>query len=214
MTSKLTREFMQNIISGHGFGVAPSAVKAMAEYIVAAMDSKPVAWTEKCEITNMQATGLYLRGFPDNSHGRDIPLYRHAQQPVVPEEMNFSAACNFVQINGMAKEDRVTLAMRVWNACRAAMLQAGNSPVIGIDPASGPDRSVEVRYSAPPGYVMVPKEPTERMVIDGFESEPDETFSESEVWEAYQKMSGCEQAAYRARLCWDAMLAAAPQEVK
>lgn len=43
MTSKLTREFMQNIISGHGFGVAPSAVKAMAEYIVAAMDSEPAA---------------------------------------------------------------------------------------------------------------------------------------------------------------------------
>lgn len=62
----------------------------------------------------------------------------------------------------------------------------------------------------PDGYVMVPKEPTERMVIDGFESEPDETFSESEVWEAYQKMSGCEQAAFRARLCWAAMLAAVP----
>lgn len=37
--------------------------------------TEPVAWTEKCEITNMQATGLYLRGFPDNSHGRDIALY-------------------------------------------------------------------------------------------------------------------------------------------
>ncbi|AAX64232.1 DUF551 domain-containing protein [Salmonella enterica] len=45
--------------------------------------------------------------------------------PVVPEEMNFSTACNFVQINGMAKEDRATLAMRAWNACRAAMLQGG-----------------------------------------------------------------------------------------
>lgn len=33
----------------------------------------------------------------------------------------------------------------------------GNSPVIGIDMASEPDRSVEVRYLAPPGYVMVPK---------------------------------------------------------
>ncbi|MGQ3791334.1 DUF551 domain-containing protein [Klebsiella quasipneumoniae] len=59
---------------------------------------------------------------------------------------------------------------------------------------------------------MVPEEPTESMVIAGFESEPDEFFSESEVWEAYQKMSGCEQAAFRARLCWRAMLAAAPQE--
>lgn len=65
----------------------------------------------------------------------------------------------------------------------------------------------------PDGYVMVPEEPTESMVIAGFESEPDEFFSESEVWEAYQKMSGCEQAAFRARLCWRAMLAAAQQEV-
>ncbi|HCF8768619.1 TPA: DUF550 domain-containing protein [Klebsiella pneumoniae subsp. pneumoniae] len=32
----------------------------------------------------------------------------------------------------------------------------GNSPIIGIDLASGPDRTVEVHYVAPPGYVMVP----------------------------------------------------------
>lgn len=71
---------------------------------------------------------------------------------------------------------------------------AGSSPVI------------------PDGYVMVPKEPTERMVIDGFESEPDETFSEPEVWEAYEAMSGCGQAHYRARLCWAAMISAAPKQ--
>lgn len=64
----------------------------------------------------------------------------------------------------------------------------------------------------PDGWVMVPKEPTERMVIDGFESEPDETFSEPEVWEKYQKMSGCQQAAYRARLCYAAMISAAPKQ--
>ncbi len=40
----------------------------------------------------------------------------------------------------------------------------GNSPAIGIDLASGPDRTVEVHYVAPPGYVMVPKEPTSEMV--------------------------------------------------
>lgn len=37
-------------------------------------------------------------------------------------------------------------------------MEAGNSSVIGIDPASGPDRTMEVRYVAPPGYVMVPKD--------------------------------------------------------
>lgn len=35
--------------------------------------------------------------------------------------------------------------------------KAGNYPVIGIDLAAGPDRTVEVRYFAPTGYVMVPK---------------------------------------------------------
>ncbi|EIX9145422.1 DUF550 domain-containing protein [Klebsiella pneumoniae] len=32
----------------------------------------------------------------------------------------------------------------------------GNFPIIGIDLATGPDRTVEVSYVAPPGYVMVP----------------------------------------------------------
>lgn len=100
------------------------------------------------------------------------------------------------QYTTAAKQMLGVMAESAWKAGRrAAMLQAGNSPAI------------------PDGYVMVPEEPTESMVIAGFESEPDEFFSESEVWEAYQKMSGCEQAAFRARLCWRAMLAAAQQEV-
>jgi hypothetical protein len=81
-----------------------------------------------------------------------------------------------------------------WNACRAAMLQAGNSPVI------------------PDGWVMVPVEPTEDMIIHGFESEPGEFFSRTEEWEAYQEMSGCQQAAHRATLCWAAMVAASPKK--
>lgn len=92
------------------------------------------------------------------------------------------------------------------------MLQAGSHLVIGIDRASGPDRTGEIRYCAPPGYVMVPVEPTEKMVIEGFESEPDEFFSKSEEWDAYQEMSGCEQAAHRAKLCWAAMIKAAPKQ--
>ncbi|HBM3012452.1 MULTISPECIES: hypothetical protein [Klebsiella] len=85
---------------------------------------------------------------------------------------------------------------------RCACGQAGNSPVIGIDPASGPDCSVEVHYVAPPGYVMVPKEPTEAMMLHN---------------------SGCQHHAWddpdcamrqTRRLIWSHMLAAAPQEVK
>lgn len=64
----------------------------------------------------------------------------------------------------------------------------------------------------PDGYVLVPIEPTEEMIVQGFESEPDESFSDAEVWEAYESMSGCQQAAHRAKLCWVAMIAAAPQQ--
>lgn len=82
-----------------------------------------------------------------------------------------------------------------WNACRDAMLQGadGNSPVI------------------PDGWVLVPIEPTEDMIVNGFESEPDESFSDDKEWEAYEAMSGCQQAAHRAKLCWAAMIAAAPK---
>ncbi|HGL4530284.1 hypothetical protein [Enterobacter roggenkampii] len=69
----------------------------------------------------------------------------------------------------------------------------GNSPVI------------------PDGWVLVPIEPTEDMIVNGFESEPDESFSDADVWEAYEAMSGCQQAAHRAKLCWAAMISAAPK---
>ena len=60
-------------------------------------------------------------------------------------------------------------------------------------------------------WKLVPVEPTETMVINGFESEPNECFSDEEIWEQYLEMSGCQQAAFRAKLCWAAMLAAAPE---
>lgn len=59
-------------------------------------------------------------------------------------------------------------------------------------------------------WKLVPVEPTGTMVINGFESEPDECFTDDEVWEQYQEMSGCQQAAFRAKLCWAAMVTAAP----
>lgn len=126
----MTRERIQEIIAriemfGHGAGYTVDEVYELASMALAAMDSEPVAYTDERNLGYIDRgrETAYLWG-KQNSEAGDIPLYRHAQQPVVPEEMNFSAACNFVQINGMAKEDRVTLAMRVWNACRAAMLQA------------------------------------------------------------------------------------------
>lgn len=49
--------------------------------------------------------------------------------PVVPDEMTIRDACKFVQDMRLF-DDVSVIVMRTWNACRAAMLQAGNSPVI------------------------------------------------------------------------------------
>lgn len=48
------------------------------------------------------------------------------------------------------------------------------------------------------------------MVVEGFESWPDPLFSKPDDWDAYEAMTGCQQAAYKARLCYSAMLQAAP----
>lgn len=152
-------------------------------------DSEPVAWTDTEELRDVNVAGIgYLFGIDREANKfadprRQIMLYRHAQPaPVVMDDIKlrelfdswFASDCSFDRSPEASEEDNIAWRESywyVWQRCRAAMLQAGNSPVI------------------PDGYVMVPKEPTERMVIDGFESEPDETFSEPEVWEAYQKMS-------------------------
>jgi hypothetical protein len=74
-----------------------------------------------------------------------------------------------------------------------------------------PAEPVSQSYKLPDGWVIVPKEPTENMVIAGFESAPDSFFSAPDEWAAYEAMSGCQQAAHKAKLCWSAMLAAVPK---
>ncbi|UTJ40427.1 hypothetical protein [Klebsiella grimontii] len=114
-------------------------------------------------------------------------LWEHIEKG---DPRDVAAYCAFMWYHGWVTTDYYR---NVQNACRAAMLQAGNSPVIGIDLATGADKTVEVRYVAPPGYVMVPKEPTETMI--------NAWLSEVANWRGHV-------AGYKA------MLAAAPQEVK
>lgn len=61
----------------------------------------------------------------------------------------------------------------------------------------------------PEGYALVPIEPTENMVIHGFESKPSAFNSSVEEVEEFESMSGCQQAAYQAERCWKAMIAEA-----
>lgn len=152
---------------------------------IASFGVEPVAYTEKCEITNMQATGLYLRGFPDNSQGRNIALYteppapeRHAISTDLDEgfEKWYTAeACGEVTVAPeWFSEALKPVFLGTWRACRAAMLQAGNSPV------------------TPDGWVMVPKEMTDA------------------IGEAIARHANC--CGGIALDIYDAMLAAAPQQ--
>ncbi|WP_227641098.1 DUF551 domain-containing protein [Klebsiella pneumoniae] len=183
----------------------------LAEMALAAMESEPVAWTwhyrEQWHVTNDKCRAEFVAKDGDVAV---LPLYRHAQPvPVVSADLLHTAASAIEDLLEHT-DPNTSYYSGVWadvpGKLRAAMFQAksltGNSPVIGIDLASGPDRTVEVHYVAPPGYVMVPKEPTEAMMLHN-------SGCQHHTWDD----PDCAMRQTR-RLIWSHMLAAAPQEVK
>lgn len=96
-------------------------------------------------------------------------------------------------------------AMLLQRAIDILVNKAGNLPVIGIDLASGQDRTVEVSYVAPPGYVMVPKD----LLSDLRDWAHPEIEKYCEMWEGRRDS---EFPALRKVIAdADALLAAAPQ---
>ncbi len=92
--TKLTTERLETIATwretyGNGANVMIPAEEAqlMARQLLAYEQAakNPVAFTEACEISNMNATGLYMRGFPDSKQGRNIPIYAAPVLPKQPE---------------------------------------------------------------------------------------------------------------------------------
>ncbi|MGG6452069.1 hypothetical protein ACQSJS_013070 [Klebsiella pneumoniae] len=152
--STITRERLAKIKSwretyGAGSNVMLPAEEAeeLARMALAAMDSEPVAFTEKHEILNMHSTGLYLRAWPADRarnavEGYTIPLYRHAQPvPVVPNEIKH-------RIGGLdwGWEGEFN---RGWNACRAAMLQELKKSA-GTEAICRSDENVQVLHTNSP----------------------------------------------------------------
>lgn len=140
MTSKLTREQLHERARENvkalkmasrqtAFESAREEILAdlqLAELALAAMDGEPVAEVVSNRPGN--DTSTIDRALPVGTQ-----LYRHAQQPVVPEE----ATSDSIEILASARrrdhavfqwgEDQRNAAADSWNACRATMLQA--SPV-------------------------------------------------------------------------------------
>ncbi|MGR7638311.1 hypothetical protein ACU6ZK_02195 [Klebsiella aerogenes] len=180
-------------INAAGKRVVRSALVELQERRKAAMDSEPVAYTDERNLSYIDRgrETAYLWG-KQNSEASDVALYRHAQPaPVVPEEM----PC------GGAADDYHDGYQDGWNACRAAMLQAGDAVrdlSTPVDPQVA-DYEQNVMQAGnspviPDGYVMVPVKPT-REILDEFDSIIDYGAEDSED-------------------AWRRLLAAAPKEVK
>ncbi|EMM0000528.1 DUF551 domain-containing protein [Klebsiella aerogenes] len=118
---------------------------AAMDMLIAGMYQEPVAWIVHARTGDQLTTdGSYVANAEGILCLHSTPLYRHAQQPVVPPMQHWEELCR--DYPDMSIGDAIIRAAW-WNHCRAAMLQAGNPPVI------------------PEGYVMVPKDPTAEMVI-------------------------------------------------
>lgn len=87
MTSKLTRERLQELAEGQSGSNLRTATheesQELARMALAAMDSEPVAW-RYFKATPSDGGYWILRDYKPNCSGVE-PLYRHAQQPVVPD---------------------------------------------------------------------------------------------------------------------------------
>ncbi|MCM7543000.1 hypothetical protein M8R96_01470 [Enterobacter hormaechei] len=180
---------------------------AAMKLALASLEAEPVAYIRD----GFRADGVHFCGgiitaeehertkpaLSDRYNWKHQPLYTAPPAPVsVPEPIKRNDADGW----WMYKGRRVGGGCAEWynlalDDCRAAMLQ-------GAEPVNNRDE-------LPEGWVAVPVEPTEDMIVNGFESEPDESFSDEKEWEAYEAMSGCQQAAHRAKLCWAAMIGAA-----
>ncbi|EPP4975981.1 hypothetical protein ACUQO8_002191 [Klebsiella pneumoniae] len=126
---------------------------ALFEIALAAMDSEPVAWTDEEELRDVNVAGIgYLFGIDREANKfadprRQIMLYRHAQQPTVAGDGRAEFETWMLKRWGRERRDDdfamgkfiygedyadsyTRCVWKAWSASRAAMLQAGNSPVI------------------------------------------------------------------------------------
>ncbi|WP_177205264.1 hypothetical protein [Citrobacter amalonaticus] len=201
--------------------------------LLAGMEQEPVAYMHRNGVSLMYAGDLDAK-FKVKQSGWS-PLYAAPQLPqpaVVDADDNFYSwfgrewheNYQHNQYTTAAKQMLGVMAESAWRAGRrAAMLQGADGTLTNEDTRNHPEDNLDmVDHSGdanekgnspviPEGWVMVPIEPTEDMIVNGFESEPDESFSDEKEWEVYDDMSGCQQAAHRAKLCWAAMIAAAPK---
>lgn len=88
MTSKLTRERIELIANFHRAMTLPPShaeIEELARMALAAMDSEPVAVIDQANLDYLRSGADADVWPPEREEMGDVLLYRHAQQPVVPD---------------------------------------------------------------------------------------------------------------------------------
>ncbi|HHO8412231.1 TPA: DUF551 domain-containing protein [Klebsiella pneumoniae] len=141
MTSKFSidnRELLQRISSGEavvGIDFGNLIVRELAAFRLVAMGSEPVAIIDQANLDYLRSGADADVWPPEREEMGDVLLYRHAQQPVVPEkatvgEMPFLGTSEGAYVRG-------------WNDCRAAMLQE-NAKSAGVSNNCRSSENVQV----------------------------------------------------------------------
>ncbi|ECA3869357.1 TPA: DUF550 domain-containing protein [Salmonella enterica] len=122
------------------------------------------AMIEKLAVNKMREWPEPKDGEP-RLHIKEQPVPVVPVVPVVPEEMPKGLAGQIVSLLAYNIGDKF-LAQKIWNACRAAMLQDGFRDLSQpVDPQIAEYEQIMLRA----GWVMVPKEPTDEMIAAAME---------------------------------------------
>jgi hypothetical protein len=147
--STVPNETLKDFISGQGYGVAPSAVVAICEELLAVREAQSVL-VDTGKYTSEELVNVCvgrMKAMPDDCAAYQIAKIAHRAltappAPAVPPIMK-----------------GITPYCQGWNECRAAMLVSGvtdGKPVTGNSPV------------IPDGWKLVPAEPTKEMIDAGW----------------------------------------------
>ncbi|MDM3357447.1 hypothetical protein [Citrobacter sp. Cb004] len=143
---------------GGNLGYAMADAVKVIDGAIAAFGAEPVLYAAEETLAYAKMGELHLKCLSQPMGDAVIPLYTAPPAPVVPEWTNeeclefLSIAFRHAEIKGDLELDDIRLGVKMVNGGRAAMLQAGNSPV------------------TPDGWQLVPKEPTAAMNKAGWDA--------------------------------------------
>lgn len=135
MTQTLTTKVLNDFITGQGYGVAPSAVEAMARELLANREAQPVTepymyelWKWDETVPDLDRWFLVERSREKLVAGKQqkvVCLYTAPPAPVVPDKIEPTLeAIRAILPTANPDEYACCIGADMWNACRVAMLSA------------------------------------------------------------------------------------------